>query len=332
MKRKQNKAITTIVIVLCVILVLAVGLLIALLASSGSAEPAGMVATAPKEEAASEPMPTEPTHPEPVVTEPLPTETEAPMILDMMVSTPYCNLYYPADLKDSVRATVEETDVGCIVKFYGTAEKLEEHIFSLFFAEASENSFPVGIFADESTIMDINLELCDISDIEELYVLQEGVNYLLDKLKENPSFSSDLDQKRPETEENEDVREEQEPGDLVVKTPYCDLYYPAQWKDTISITEQKLDFGYIVTFHCLINDKKAELFTVYFAEASDESFPIGIITVDGVTMDVSMELPAITESEEWSDAERDLFGKLQEKANYLVDQLKQLDAFEPIHQ
>lgn len=331
MKRKQNRAIKTIIIVLCIILVLVVALLIALLAGSGSGEPEGTVATAPKEEVPSETAPAEPVPTEPVETEPLPTETAPQQKMDMMVSTPYCNLYYPAELKDGVRATVEETGVGCIVKFYGTAAGLEEHIFSLFFAEASEKSFPVGVFTDENASVDINLELCDLSDSEELYVMQEGINYLLDKLKENPSFSSELNQNSPETEEEENVQE-QEPADLVVKTPYCDLYYPGQWKDAISVTEQKLDFGHIVTFHCLINDKKAELFTVYFAEAGDDSFPIGVMTVDGIAMDVSMELPAITESEEWSDAERDLFSKLQEKANYMMDQLKQLDTFETIDQ
>lgn len=332
MKNKKNKAYTTTIIVLCIILALAVGLLLVLLAGSNSTKPEETAAALPQETSPSEHMSTEPLPTESVATEPIPAETQAPSIPDMTVSTPYCNLYYPADLKDSVRAAVEKTAGGCIVKFYGTAETVEEHIFSVFFAEASENSFPVGMFTDENTSMDINLELCDLPDVEELYVLQEGVNYLLDRLKENPAFSSELNQNIPEAEESGEIREEQEPADLVVKTPYCELYYPAQWKDAITVTEQTLEFGYTVTFHCLINDKKAELFTVLFAEVSDESFPIGVITADGITMDVSLELPAITESEAWSEAELELFSKLQEKVNYLMDRLKQLDAFEGINQ
>lgn len=334
----ENKFLHTVVIVLCIILAAMIGVLIFLEVNTSANREAGFDVPQPSETESSVEKYTEPVTTEPIVSEQSTEETEdvtSHVPIDLMVSTPYCNLYYPANLKDGVHAEVEKTASGCIVVFYGQLENEDYKLFSVLFAETSDNSFPVGIFTAENTQMDVNVEMFEIPDDENAAVLQEGVNYLLDKLEENPAFSVIGNNSEKEPSDNQ-MGGEEKPGqsvsnaDLVINTPYCDLYYPGQWKDSIRVEKTELEYGCYITVVGIVNNKEAELFTVYFAEAGENSFPVGVLTVDGVAIDVNLEMPELHNDGSWDDLETDQFYSLQEKANYLLDNLRKSAGFVPV--
>lgn len=278
-----------------------------------------------------EPESTEPEESTPVHEENVETEETAK---DLVVTTPYCNLYYPAQWRDKVRAEMEYTAFGCIVHYYGTVGNQEVKLFVVFFAESSDDSYPVGTITHDGTMMDVSVELINMEqgngaekpDAEDLNDMQEGINYLLDKLEENPVFKPISQPSRDDApEETKDTTQ-----DLVISTPYCDLYYPAQWKDAVRYEATVTEVGYIVVFYGTVNGKEAELFTIYFAESSEDSVPIGIYTANNVSMDIAVSMPELLENSDWSEAERESFYALQEKINYLIDKLTEDKAFEPV--
>lgn len=330
--RKNNNKKLVLVIILSIILAMLVCFVI-YMETDWAQEPSPTEGEAPTG-TAPQMMEQESTEPEETMAV-LPEETAAEDTpKDLMVTTPYCNLHYPGQWQDSVRVEMESTAYGCIVTFYGSVGDQEEKLFAVFFTESSDDSFPVGIITHGGTAMDVSVELFDIvpgsgleePDADELNAMQEGVNYLIDRLEENPVFSavSQLS--------GSDIPEETKAPaqDLVVDTPYCNLYYPAQWKDAVRYEAERTDAGYIAVFYGTVNGKDAELFTVYFAETSEDSVPVGIYTAGDVAMDVSISMPELPENNDWCEADREIFYALQEKVNYLIDKLKEDTAFEPV--
>lgn len=261
-------------------------------------------------------------------------ETEATNLnpaQDMLVMTPYCNLHYPSEWSSSVRTDTEITTNGCIVTFYGTANNQEVKLFSVFFAESSENSFPIGSISLDGFFVDVSIELSDFApddtwntaDADDISAMQEGVNYLINKLEENSAFTSVTESQK----ENNGTKAEE--AWIVIEAAYCDLYYPARWKDAVRWDETETEIGDIITFYGTVNAKESVLFSIYFAESSDESFPIGVLNAEGMEMDVSMEIPDLPDDGGWSDTDRALFYGLQETANDVIERLNDNPEFTP---
>lgn len=332
-KKKKNRGLKTAIVVLSLLLAAMVGVIVFLQLGKPPAEAPQVT------EAATEPQagPAD-IQPDPFEETASPTE-ETVNDTDLMVSTPYCTLYYPAQWMQNIRTESETTAVGHIVTFYGTAGEEEAALFAVYFAEAGQNSYPVGFLTDGGTTLDVSVELFDFDPDspagEDLSAMQEGVNYLIDKLGENPAFSlvspnsGLVAETQPQQEDT--LQQTEEPvRDKVIRTPYCDLYYPAQWKDAVRYEGQETEVGYIGVFTGVINGRKAELFRVWFADADETCIPVGIYSTDAVTVDVCISLPELPEDNDWTQQEQELFYGLQETANYLLDRLKEEPGFTPL--
>ncbi len=273
----------------------------------------------------------------------IPTATE-PEQTDIIIVTPYCRLYYPQTWKEDVIVRTQEKEYGCIVTLLGTAGGKEVELFSLYFAETGEASYPVGVLTFAGTSMDVSLALKDLhgitdpDDAHKLSAMQEDVNYLLDKLEQNPDFTS-LTQSptpppnpvAPTTPANtQPATTPPAETDLVLKTPYCDLYYPAQWKDVVRAEGNPTEYGYVATFFGSVNGKEQRLFTIYLAEEGEGSIPAGILESDGMFMDVNVSMPSLPEDSNWSTSEQDLFYTLQEQVNHMLQKLKDDGVFTPV--
>lgn len=117
----------------------------------------------------------------------------------LAIETPYGNLYYPDKWVDSLRYSKNETDNGVAFEFYGTVNGREELIYIIIFGYETDNSFPVGtISGDGFENVQISVELSDFipdsnwsqDDADTMCAMQESVNYITEKLKENPNFKS----------------------------------------------------------------------------------------------------------------------------------------------
>lgn len=250
---------------------------------------------------------------------------------DMLVTTPYCNLHYPGEWSDRVRAETEITSNGCVVTFFGTADDQEVNLFSVFFAESSESSFPIGTISLDGLVLDVSVDIPefapddtrDASAADDINAMQEEINYLINKLEENSAFTLAAQSQQENTES------EGKNTELVAETAFCDLYYPARWEDAVRWEETTTATGSIVTFYGTVNAKESVLFSVYFAESGDESFPIGVLTADGVEMDVSVEIPDLPDNGGWSDVDHTLFCGLQEMVNHVIERLNDNPDFTP---
>ena len=138
-------------------------------------------------------------------------------------------------------------------------------------------------------------------------------------------------QKPTSTQPPSKVPEETKPvcEDVQVQTAYCDLFYSRQWADSIRTERTTKDFAETILFYGTAEGKETALFAVYFADASDNSFPVGAYsTAAGLTVDISVELFEL-ERDGWTDAGFDQLCAMQEQVNYVIAMLAQTAGFIP---
>lgn len=69
-----------------------------------------------------------------------------------------------------------------------------------------------------------------------------------------------------------------------IKTPYCSLYYPTKWKDSIK-TEVTSDEPCVVKFKALLGGKEYSLFDVSFGK-TEKGYLLGSLPTDSESVDV----------------------------------------------
>lgn len=115
---------------------------------------------------------------------------------DMVVDTPFGKLYYPVEYMEHMRVEQETAGRNVIIRYFAKIDGVEEYeIFSVWFGEKKEilcGSVPDEKGAVTVVSIDMNLEIPgdDWSDNMRLltYSLQEGVNYLMEKMDELNAF------------------------------------------------------------------------------------------------------------------------------------------------
>lgn len=313
-----------------------------------------------------EPPETNPTTEIPQEETTLPTETEAqeteaPTVAettepeDVTINTKFGDHTYPGVWANHVRTEVTESDIGGYVTYYGKINDKEEVLFTIYYGKGSPNSQKIGTMKVDGLSLTVSLEMHDFQpddtwtqeEIDAICAMQEGLNDVIEHLKQDPGFSAAIGsvstetteptkpaegEEDPKTEDPkvEDPTEPEEVEDLVVSTPCGDLFIPGQWDGQIRAEVKEEGIGYVVTFYGKIADAEFALFTVLFAADSENSFPVGVITVDDVSMDVSIELHEMEENTGWSQEQMDTASAMQEVVNYVIEKLKENPAFAPV--
>lgn len=125
---------------------------------------------------------------------PIPEETVLP---DCEVETPYGTLYFPGRWKDTMWAEVETLDFGADVVFYGTVAGEECWLFTVHYGGA--DGIGIGaVMTKEEYLLDVTVEMSDFvpteswsqADTDLFSAMQETMNYLMEKLKEDPAFQA----------------------------------------------------------------------------------------------------------------------------------------------
>lgn len=119
------------------------------------------------------------------------TTTQA--IEEMAIDTPYCKLYYPKKWEDSLKVK-KKTDEPYTVEFYATIEKSDFHLFDFIF-NGTDGVLIGELTTDDGNAVKVNvnsyeLEIDKLSDDEKsnLYLMQEDINYTLQKLLTEDNF------------------------------------------------------------------------------------------------------------------------------------------------
>lgn len=110
-----------------------------------------------------------------------------------------------------------------------------------------------------------------------------------------------------------------------IETKYCNLYYPAKWKEQLAVEIFEGDI-YTVKFYGKIEGKgKQPIFDITFN--AQEGFDIGHLKVKDDKVSISVVLAELEIGQDWSDDEVETLCVMQEEVNYLISMLEKEKSF-----
>lgn len=240
-------------------------------------------------------------------------DQEISQLPDIVIETAYGKLYYPGN--DNAQLRTEE--LGNIIAFYASVADLpEQRLFDLCFDAAEGDA--LGYVERNGEKCYIDIFFYDIQEdpswsqeqLEALWSVQEGVNYLLEKL-EMVYFSASQE---PGTEPA--VGEEQ----MTIQTPYANLSYPAKWDAYLQTTVEEEEV-YTVSFCANIPGKETvALFDICFGNGGD--IYVGTLdTEDGQSVPVTVNMSDFVLDDSWTMEEQNAVYEMAEGLNEILEQL-----------
>ena len=114
-------------------------------------------------------------------------------------------------------------------------------------------------------------------------------------------------------------------SDLIIETPYCNLFFPSKWNGQVYTTAKESAASYDVVFVGKLGDQDANLFSVVFGES--EEMPIGVLTQpDGSKVTVRLNVDMF-DSTGLSPEQIEVAQSIMESSTYLVEKISDLDNF-----
>lgn len=114
-------------------------------------------------------------------------------------------------------------------------------------------------------------------------------------------------------------------SELIIETPYCDLYFPSKWNGQVYTTVKESEGAYEVVFVGKLGDQDINLFSIVFGES--EEMPIGTLTQpDGSDVTVRLNVDMF-DSTGLNSEQIDMAQSIMESSTYLVERLSELDNF-----
>lgn len=118
---------------------------------------------------------------------------------DIQVETPFCTLYFPGKWRDQISTRGVDLGYGYEVFFFVPCGDDTTELFAVLFGFRSTYSSRVGAIVSNGIATSVNLEKPTPSDhlswTEEqqknAFAMQEDVQYLLDRLEEEPLFTTE---------------------------------------------------------------------------------------------------------------------------------------------
>lgn len=117
---------------------------------------------------------------------------------DVCVNTPFSEFHFPAEWADRLIVDHSYSDAFYKVDFYADMDEAQEYLFSIVMGEAE--GMPIGKLTDSMDgvtmvyLMEREDDFSAYSQADQTYLhsMMEGINYLMDKLYENPEFSDEF--------------------------------------------------------------------------------------------------------------------------------------------
>lgn len=271
-----------------------------------------------------------------------PVMTEAPEYEAVVVNTPYATMYYPGDWAPYLKTEHIEGETYT-VNFYAAFDSQPELLlFSLTFGEVNQDTAWVRTLEDGSLVgvnvafSTLQLDGWDADQTQTALLMQEAGNDLMQQLElktvelipEEETIPTQTMEPGGETDQNVmegTVPQQTEPaipeGDMVVETPYGQLKYPQKWSERIRI-EQGASVPLVISFYAKIGENEEKLLFSILFDANEGEMVGAVSDSEGNFLSVSLVFGELSDSDEWTDAERDVFYAMQEDANYLIEQLE----------
>ena len=247
----------------------------------------------------------------------------------LIVTTPFAVLQYPGTWKDQVWAEYTQTEADGYAVFYGAVGGEDVVLFVVNFDSTLEDASRIGYMQINGSFVEVSIQMTQpentenwrVEDRSLLAAMQEGVNDLIQNLKQSSGFTTDLI--IPPTEATAQDHEE----DVIISTSYVDLAVPVQWEEHIHTHTEDLAEGYVVTFIGTVDDHEVVLFTFLFGVETDGSVPVGVLNVDGTAVSISVEMMEIALDDTWSSDEENVVVAMQESINDILEALQENPGF-----
>ena len=183
----------------------------------------------------------------------------------------------------------------------------------------------------KSKNLQVNSPLTTVPSTEPFEVT-EAENPVIPTQAENPVIPTEAENPVIPTEADIVETQPSETVSMRIDTPYCELYFPAEWEAQITTTVNQYDGGCAVAFSGSVEDKQAYLFVVLFEEGEKQGNAVGYITTEtGNTIWVYVEMNEQLTDATWTQEQADEIMTMQEGINHLLTELAQNVAFSAVN-
>lgn len=243
-------------------------------------------------------------------------------VIDGRIQTPYGALDYPIGLSDLLvvaKTSVEPYTLEfCAVLEDGT----EIHLFDISIGADSDGN--MGLVETTQGTMPLNVIMYSLEKEEKwtngeyltLQAMQEAVNGLIDQMLPN---SLDAESGNPEIADQ--PVGSNTVNNLEIETPYCTIYYPANWTDVVYCEEDTSEAGiYKVHFYAQLESEKCiRLFSFWFG--GDTGDQVGaVMGQDGIPVPVNLIMEQM-QTEGLDEVELEQIFAMQEASNQVIEKL-----------
>ena len=114
-----------------------------------------------------------------------------------------------------------------------------------------------------------------------------------------------------------------------VKTKYCTMKYPSEWKEYITVTKSEENGVLSEKFTCDVANQTIDMFTVHFG-TTDSGDVMGSFFEDGKQIPVSIEYGNFEENDTFTDEEIDTVYAILECINDVIDSISKSEGFSNI--
>ena len=231
---------------------------------------------------------------------------------DILVDTPYGQLWYSGQWRDMIRTETVSAD-PYTVAFYGSApDHKDVHLYDVCFGMAQENAIGIVSAAGKTAVVSIRYYSVPVDrgwtqeQMNAVYALQETAADVLTLIPLEDVYTF---------LEEDDAQNDVE--DILIKTPYGEVRYPGKWKDNVRIEEDWEKSRSAHFYGSVGGYPEQHLFTLAFG--GREGIEVAVIADEqGKAVNVYMIPGEITGPE---GPHKDLLYSMQEDFNYLIRSL-----------
>ena len=262
--------------------------------------------------------------PEPEVSfEPVEVELayEIVELKDGELQTPYGKIYFPDELSDLLLIANTSAEAYTLEFCATMEEKPEIRLFDISFGEGSGGN--MGLVKTEKGEVPMNVVIYALSfddswlegEIITAQAMQDVVNDIIAQFAtdaENETLTPDFIQ-QPEIKDTV--------NNVEIQTPYCPLYYPAQWGNALRHEhDDSQEDVYKVHFYGKLEGHEAQLlFSIYFG--GDEGEQLGAVMREGdVPVPVNILMAELNLSG-WDEADAEQMYSMQESSNEVIEKI-----------
>lgn len=242
------------------------------------------------------------------------------------IQTPYGPLRYPEGLADHL-LVIQTSEQPYTIEFYAVMEgKREMRLFDISLGEASGGN--MGMVQTPNGVIPLNVIIYDLElddswtegEVITVYAMQDVINEMIEQMspeKEEEKVEQPIISQQPDNVATI--------HNLEIETPYCTLYYPARWSNTVTwVIDETQEEVYKVHVYSRIDGRENQLlFSIYFG--GDEGEQLGaVMSAEEIPVPVNL-LIAEPDLEGWNAEDTEIVYSMQEASNELIARLPLLD-------